>query len=274
MTVDTGELDEREEDDARILAVDLPDTLACGETVDVAVAVRNTGTATWTRTDGYKLGAVDDEDPFYTSDTRIWLQDDDLVGSGDEYTFEFELQAPDEEGLYVTDWQMVHESVRWFGEQTEQEVSVVCEDDEPEAPSGAPDLDTVTWLHSDVSGWSETATLSSVSISGSNICLDYDKADEWPIEETSGVEVVGNPWIFIYEGGTWYGATWEWLRPEQTCKSSSSVAGDHIKQAPFDASSGWTPTSGQTYWFMVSGLARSSLRNVEERTNLVEFVWP
>ena len=87
--------------------------------------------------------------------------------------------------------------------------------------------------------------------------------------------MIANPWVFIYEGGQWYGATWEWLRaPGQTCKNTSSVAGDHIKQAPFDAASGWTPQSGGTYYFMVSGLARGGLKNVQERSQPVKVVWP
>ena len=131
----------------------------------------------------------------------------------------------------------------------------------------------MTWLHSDVSAWPETATLSSVTISGASICLDYDRANQWPIYNI-GVDVVANPWVFIWENGQWYAATWEWLRPGQICKAVSSVAGSHIKRSPFGEHSGWVPTSGETYWFMVSGLARFSERTVEERSNLVPFVWP
>ena len=86
--------------------------------------------------------------------------------------------------------------------------------------------------------------------------------------------MVGNPWIFIWEDEQWYAATWEWLRPGQTCKALSSVAGSHIKRAPFGEHSGWVPTSGQTYYFMVSGLARNAVRNIEQRTNVLPFVWP
>ena len=86
-----------------------------------------------------------------------------------------------------------------------------------------------------------------------------------------GVDVVGNPWIIVEYQGTWYAATWEWLRPGQECKSRSAVNGDHIKHEPLR---NWSPKSGERYWFMVSGLARSSHRNAEQRTNLVEVVWP
>ena len=152
-------------------------------------------------------------------------------------------------------------------------------DTDADADSDLPtlDLSEVTWLHTDVSGWSVAADLASVSFEGSDICLNYDKADEWPVVNAASagnVDVVGNPWVFIWHEERWYGATWEWLRPGQTCKAQSSVAGDHIKQAPFDEASGWVPDSGQTLWFMVSGLARSSERNVEERTQPVQVIWP
>jgi hypothetical protein len=142
------------------------------------------------------------------------------------------------------------------------------------SPDGAPDLSQVSWLHTDVSSWAVTSNLASVSVSGGQICLEYDKADEWPEGEISDVVVVANPWIFIWDNEQWYGATWEWMRPGQTCKNAASVAGDHIKQPPFDAASGWTPTSGETYWFMVSALARMGPQTVAERTQLVPLVWP
>ena len=140
-------------------------------------------------------------------------------------------------------------------------------------------LSGVTWLHTDVSGWPVTTTLS-VSFQGGTICLDYDKKDVWPsvaIPRSSGdgdVDVVANPWVFLEYGGQWYGATWEWLAVGSTCKNLSSVAGDHIKQfhvIPED----WRPASGERLFFMVSALARfSDISNVQERSQFVEIVWP
>ncbi len=140
------------------------------------------------------------------------------------------------------------------------------------------DLDEVTWLHPDVSDWPVTVDLSEVAFQGGLICLYHDIASQsppWPTRFISGTEVIANPWVFIYESGQWYGATWEWLRPPgQQCKNRSSVAGDHIKQPPFDASSGWRPRCGQTLYFMVSGLARAGLSNVQQRSNPVQVIWP
>jgi len=148
-------------------------------------------------------------------------------------------------------------------------------DSKPPAPPPL-DLAKVKWLHTNVSGWPVKAKLSSVTFKGSLICLNYDKANTWPKNQISGVDVNANPWVFIWHGGKWYGATWEWMRPGQTCKNKSSVAGDHIKQKPFDKASGWKPKSGQVLYFMISGLARmgSAITNVKERTAPVKVIWP
>ncbi len=115
-----------DEDAAEVVTTVLPTTLACGETVPATVEMRNTGLATWTAADGYKLGTVDDEDPFYGPSTRVYMADEASVEPGGSYTFSFELTAPDAAGEYVTDWQMVHEAVTWFGDVASQTVSVEC----------------------------------------------------------------------------------------------------------------------------------------------------
>lgn len=115
------------EDAAEIVAAKLPAALACGQPFAAEVTVRNAGAATWTRAHGYKLGAVDDSDPLYAADTRVWLADGDVVAPGDLHTFAFELVAPAVAGSYTTDWRMVHEGVQWFGETASQQVEVACE---------------------------------------------------------------------------------------------------------------------------------------------------
>jgi len=46
----------------------------------------------------------------------------------------------------------------------------------------------------------------------------------------------------------------------------------HVKKREFPEP--WKPQSGDLVGYMVSGLIRSSSRNVSERTNLVLTVWP
>ncbi len=263
------------QDAAELVTHTLPSAAPCGAELGATITVRNTGAATWTRDALYKLGAVDDEDPL-TAETRAWLPDDVAVAPGETYTFALSLQAPAEPGSYTSDWQMVHEHVQWFGEIAEATLDVTCEAAEPPPLV----LDEVIWLHTDVSGWPVTMTIESVTFEDPFICLNHASQDEgvfvWPEALLNGdTPVVGNPWIFIYREGAWYGATWEWLRPDQTCKFEYAVAGDHIKQPPFDAQSGWTPSSGETLYFMVSGLARMpGFTNVSERSEPIKVVWP
>jgi hypothetical protein len=136
--------------------------------------------------------------------------------------------------------------------------------------NGPINLGAVHWLHTNVSGWSQTASLS-VRISGGTIYLNYNKARVWPGVNTMGAFVNANPWVFVNRGGTWYAATFEWLRVGQTSKPTATVNGDHIKKPPLN---NFVPRSGETYGFMVSGLARTSTRNVRERSNIVMVRWP
>lgn len=131
------------------------------------------------------------------------------------------------------------------------------------------DMSNVTWLHNNVSLWAQTSALK-VYFKGSYIYVDYDKADTWP--DSNGIGVVGNPWVFVPRAdGGWYAATFEWLRPGQRSKPRRVVNGDHIKRREL---SGFAPVPGEWYGFMVSGLARSSVRNVLERSNVSMVQWP
>ena len=107
---------EAAEDSADIVTSSFPGPMDCNTAGAATVTMRNTGSATWTRSTGYKLGAVDDSDPFYGPDTRVWLPEEASVSPGATWTFEIALSAPGEPGTYTTDWRMVHETVTWFGE--------------------------------------------------------------------------------------------------------------------------------------------------------------
>ena len=148
---------------------------------------------------------------------------------------------------------------------------VVTNTPAPSTPTVPANVAGVTWLHADVSTWRQTATLSSVNLSGSSITLNYNKANAWPGVNHVGANVNANPWIFVQKpGGGWYAATWEWMKVGQTTKNKSSVAGDHIKKSPLE---NFRPVPGEWYGFMVSGLARDSTRNVYERSNVVMLKW-
>lgn len=160
------------------------------------------------------------------------------------------------------------------------QIPPVVTPDEPEPPlPPVPDPDYtpeaddlpegVVWLHTDVSGWPITAALD-VEI-GRSIVYKSDKANVWPNADVEG-GVNANPWVIANVGGKWYAATHEWMRKGQWSKGKHTVAGDHCKRTPL--SGDWRPKSGETLYFGVSGLARSRVRNVQERTPFIKVIWP
>ena len=127
---------------------------------------------------------------------------------------------------------------------------------------------SIKWLHTDVSSWPVTSSLHA-SVGGS-INMPYDKARVWPA--VGGVNA--NPWVIVNMNGQWYAATFEWFRFGQTSKPKGVLdgsLGDHIKVSPLNK---WRPRSGERFGLMVSGLARTSSRNVKERTNVSMVTWP
>lgn len=130
----------------------------------------------------------------------------------------------------------------------------------------------IHWLNTDVSGWAQTASLDA-SVGGGTINMPYSKSRVWPARD--GVNA--NPWAIVkMSDGQWYAATFEWLKYGQTSKpmcvlSHCGGKGDHFKVPPL---SSWTPHSGEKFYIMVSGLARSKSRNVQERSNVSLVTWP
>jgi hypothetical protein len=118
------------EDAADLVSADLPASLETGAEVVATVTMKNTGSATWRR-ESHRLGAVGDEDPL-SPDGRIYLDPGETVAPGATRAFKIRLVGR-AAGRVTTDWQMVHEGVRWFGAIARREVTVtprvVQEDD-------------------------------------------------------------------------------------------------------------------------------------------------
>ncbi len=133
----------------------------------------------------------------------------------------------------------------------------------------------IKWLHTDVSNWPVTARMTA-SVADGKISFPYNKSSVWPGAEIPGGGTGnGNPWVIVkWTDGKWYAATFEWLRVGQTWKPVGVLdgsKGDHIKKSPL---SGWRPHRGERFGIMVSGLARDSRRNVQERSNVDMVTWP
>ncbi len=117
-------------DDAEVVGASLPAVLRPGEQVDAKVTVRNTGTTTWTETNGYRLGVVGDHAIFAA--VRQRLASGEAVPPGGLATFTVPYVAPLDESLdglaEVTRWRMVREGVWWFGDTPSQRTTLTTAD--------------------------------------------------------------------------------------------------------------------------------------------------
>ena len=144
----------------------------------------------------------------------------------------------------------------------------------------APDLSNVAIVSgdaSDVLTWAQTAVLTASFLSPDTIRLDSDKKGVWPAGFPLGGslpsdELNANAWVVVFRGTNWYAGTFEWMRPNQTDKSTSNMGRpDFAVKSPL---TDFSLTSGESYGFFVSGLARNATRNVLERSNIVMLTFP
>ena len=113
-----------------VVTNDIPATMTVGSTATVHISMRNRGVL-WNATRLFRLGAVGNSDPFTTT-TRYNLATE--VGPGTTNTFTIVLKAPATPGTYVTDWQMLRESVKSFGPIVARNI-VVVDTQAPTAPA-------------------------------------------------------------------------------------------------------------------------------------------
>jgi hypothetical protein len=142
---------------------------------------------------------------------------------------------------------------------------------EPDKYPDAIDVKEITWLGVNVGEWEKKYTLR-VYVEGSRIVYDQQGTTDWdPKPEAGKPDMTGNPWIIAKLNGQWTAATHEWMTKGQKAKAKRSVHGDHIKKSEFG--NDWTPTVGEEYGFLVSGLCRGSQRNQSERTQIILYTW-
>ena len=98
---------------AVIVSHTIPQVMEAGNSYQVSVTVRNTGTNTWTRAEQYKLG---DPAGAIFGISRVALEASDSIATSQAKTFTFTMIAPSTPGTHVARWRMVRERVCWFGE--------------------------------------------------------------------------------------------------------------------------------------------------------------
>ena len=93
-----------------------PATLNPGQTVQVAVTMKNTSIHPWTSASAFALGSQNPQDNTQWGSGRIGLAHD--VAPGEQVTFTFPLTAPTSAGYFNFSWRMVQDGVAWFGDYT------------------------------------------------------------------------------------------------------------------------------------------------------------
>ena len=97
----------------------VPATIEAGAAFTATVTMRNLGTDTWSRADGYFLGSAEPQDNFTWGTNRGWMDEGVTVAQGESVTFNLSLTAPSTPGVQHMQWQMLQDAVEWFGEESD-----------------------------------------------------------------------------------------------------------------------------------------------------------
>ena len=101
---------------AVFLEQSVPSQMVADAEYTVSIRMRNTGSATWTAADNYRIGSVNPPDNEVWGLRRVGVANP--VAPGMDVTFNFALKAPQTPGEYNFQWRMVQDGGEWFGDTT------------------------------------------------------------------------------------------------------------------------------------------------------------
>ena len=138
-------------DNAQQVSNTIPAVMTAGASCTVSITVKNNSFMAWDSTN-YKLGAVDDSDPF--AGGRQLIANGVTVNPGQQYTFTFTMTVPTTPGTYTTDWRMVQENVNWFGDTLTKQVQVL----NASPPEPVTNLTAAPALHQILLSWTNPSS--------------------------------------------------------------------------------------------------------------------
>jgi YD repeat-containing protein len=106
----------RQRNNAQFIAQSVPSSMIAGATYTVTVTLQNSGGATWTAADNYKLGSQSPQDNTTWGLSRVALPGP--VAYGAQTTFSFNVTAPSAAGTYTFQWRMLQDGAGSFGAAT------------------------------------------------------------------------------------------------------------------------------------------------------------
>ncbi len=142
---------------AAFISQSVPTSLLSGESRQVSITLKNTGTGNWMNSLGYRLGSENPANNLTWGTGRVTLNDGEVIRSGEQRQFTFTIKAPQTAGTYNFQWKMLQERYQWFGVVTPNVAITV------RASSAPPPVPTVSFSASPTSitsGQSSTLTWS------------------------------------------------------------------------------------------------------------------
>jgi hypothetical protein len=114
------------QNNAQFISLSAPDQVVIGQTFSVSIAMKNTGSTSWTSggTNPYRLGSQNPSDNIYWGRSRVELPTTPIT-YGTTVNFTFNVTAPLIPGTYNFQWRMVQEQIAWFGDFTVNKVITV-----------------------------------------------------------------------------------------------------------------------------------------------------
>ncbi|MBI2543065.1 MAG: PEGA domain-containing protein [Candidatus Aenigmarchaeota archaeon] len=121
--------------DAQFISQSVPSSLCTSQKSTVNITMKNTGNNTWTSSDNIRLGSQNPQDNTVWGTHRVFLNNTDSIKTNEQKTFTFEMTSPSTAGTYNSQWKMLKELVKWFGENSTN-VAIAVQ----QCPSQQPDL--------------------------------------------------------------------------------------------------------------------------------------
>ncbi|HWP44820.1 MAG TPA: NBR1-Ig-like domain-containing protein, partial [Blastocatellia bacterium] len=119
--------------DAEMVSQSVPPYMVPGQSYQVSVTMRNTGTHAWGSSVGIALGSQNPEDNVTWGMNRVPLSN--FVPLGGTKTFSFVVTAPSVRGIYNFQWKMFKSDIGFFGDATTNVAVVVgFSDVDPSSP--------------------------------------------------------------------------------------------------------------------------------------------
>lgn len=179
-------------DNASYLSQSTPGIMAPGQTYDVSISMKNSGTSVWQK-DNYKLKLMNPTEALI----KLWgISQIDLgstINPGESVTFTFKMKAPETVGDYNMQWQMANGNA-FFGEPTANIPVTVVSAEVPPAPKNDVNYNS-THKYNNIPAEIETNGGYDIVITMRNTgATDWNPSEDMLRITASAINDTKNPW--------------------------------------------------------------------------------